>query len=92
MESIDVSHLAQFLGVALNHQVTQFSIAFTLAAFIHAQQVKKEIKLQMTGITEALNSVATALRQDLAAQIKRIGNIEDGVAKLAVRVDAIEKK
>lgn len=89
MESL--TYLQDLVGQALSHQVSQFGIAFVIAAWVHANQVKKEISGQMGLVTEAINNVATALRQDLAVQSDRIGNVEKKLINLNSRLETIEK-
>ncbi len=83
MEWLDVDNLPALLNAALASQVTQFGIAFSIAAFIHAGRMKKEIAFQMSNISLAVNNLATALRQDLASQAERLAEVE-------VRVNNIE--
>lgn len=63
-------------------KVAQFGFFFTLAAWIHSGRVKKEIAAQFTTITEAINNVATALHNDLAAHGSRLDNLTNRVDKL----------
>lgn len=92
MDWVDPDKALSLLNAALSHEVTQFSLAFGLAALIHAHQVKKEIANQMSQITEAVRDVAKTLREDLAEQSRRIGFIEDGVNQLQSRVESLEKE
>ena len=67
---------------ALRQDVFKFGFAFTLAALIHASQVKREISKQFTIMADAFNNLANALRQDLSEQTKRIVKVEERVDKL----------
>ncbi len=90
MDGIDLSGIGNLLNAALAHQVTQFGIAFSIAAWIHSGRLKKEIKNQMGDVVAAVDNVASVLRQDLIEQGSRIGNIESGLGKLSSRVDYLE--
>lgn len=70
------------VGQIMQQQVTQFGIAFSLAAWIHSGRVKKEIASQLNGIRTAVNDLAAALRQDLVAQSERISKIETRVSRI----------
>lgn len=94
---MDVLTQAQnFLGQAISHQVMQFGIAFGFAALVHAKQVRKEIRLQMSSMTESMvgsiDAVAKALKDDLGKQGERLSNVEVGVQKLNTRVEKLEKE
>lgn len=78
-------------SAALQSQVTQFGIAFSMAAWIHSGRMKKEIANQLSGITAALNNLGEALRQDLKIQSDRIEKVENGVNELKSRVINLEK-
>lgn len=88
---LDPDHIATLFGSALQSQVTQFGIAFSMAAWIHSGRMKKEIANQLSGITAALNKLGEALRQDLKIQSDRIEKVENGVNELKVRVINLEK-
>lgn len=89
---LDPEYFLKFFGAALNNQIAQAGIAFTFAAWIHSGRVKKEISSQFTYVTEAINNVATALRQDLAAHAVQISEIKDGFIELNIRVEYLEKQ
>jgi hypothetical protein len=80
------------LGEALSNQVSQFTMAFTIAAWVHSGRVKKEIRTQVGGIISSIDSVAQTLKQDLAAQGKRLDGVENTVKTLANRVEGLEKQ
>lgn len=81
----DIASLSQLFNSAFQHQVTQFTISFGLAAYIHSKQVNKEIKAQGQEFIASLNSIADALRADMAAQSKRLAVIEEDVGSLHCR-------
>ncbi len=82
---LDWIAVSDLISKGLSHQVTQFTIAFGVAAYIHAGRVKKEIASQMSGITGAINSLADALKKELSEHSARI-------EKLTSRVDSLEKE
>lgn len=92
MDWLNSETISSLMGEALGHQVTQFGIAFAIAAWVHAGRVKKEIKEQMSNVVAAVDNVASVLRQDLTHQSERIGHIEDGLGKLTTRVASLETK
>lgn len=89
---LDINAISDFLSSALSHQVTQFTIAFTIAAWIHSGRVRKEIASQMSRATDAINNLSTALRSDLNNHAQRISAVEGTQNLLTNRVDALEKR
>lgn len=93
--SLDPTSIAKLMSEAANSQIAQAGFFFTLAAWIHAGRVKKEIAANFQLVTDAINNVAVALRQDLSAQSSRIGGletkVEEGFTKITARVDALEQ-
>lgn len=87
---MDVVKIQELLGQAMNHQVTQFGLAFVIAAMIHAQQVRKEIAAQMASVVLSINEVAKALKDDLGKQSERLNGVETGIQKLNTRVEKLE--
>jgi hypothetical protein len=81
---MDLDTIQTFLGAALTHQVTQFTFAFSIAAFIHSGRMKKEIASQVSGITASIDGVTKALKDEILNQNSRIGSIEK-------RVEILEK-
>lgn len=71
--------VTEFLNEANRNQVFHYGFLFLIAAFIHAKQVRKEIALQFTAVSAALNNVADALKQDLAKHSQRLDTIEKEV-------------
>lgn len=96
----------KFVGEVVTHEIAQAGFFFTLAALIHARQVRKEIRSQFEFLTTAINSVATALKQDievhtktLEAQSSRLKTVENGFDELRTgltkahnRIDKLETK
>lgn len=60
------------LGSALQSQVAQFGFAFSLAAWIHAGRVKKEIGAQLGGIKDALTSLLKVESERITKLEKRM--------------------
>lgn len=71
--------IVEFLDPLSRMQVVHYGFLFLLAAFIHARQVRREIALQFTMVSAALNNVAKALTEDLAQHSERLDKIEKDV-------------
>lgn len=84
--------MTALFGSAMSHQVTQFTFAFSFAAWLHAGRVKKEIKDQLGGISISIDGVTQALRLDLQVQSKRLESVENAMTAVVSRVDKLEKK
>lgn len=78
----DMELISHLFGTAIGSQVAQFGVAFSIAAWIHAGRVKKEIAAQLSGIKDAVNDLSAALRQDLEKQSQRISQIDARVSKI----------
>lgn len=85
MDWLSAENIGTLLGTALGHQVTQFGIAFSIAAWLHAGRVKKEIRSQMESMIEAVDKVAKVLKEDLAGQASKL-------SELTTRVTTLETK
>lgn len=68
---------------AAQSQIAQAGFFFTVAAWLHAGRVKKEIRDNFSALTESINKVADAFREDLKVQVSRLDN-------LATRVQSLE--
>lgn len=75
---VDLEVLKNIFGAAASSDFTRTLSIFALAAYVHAKQVRKEIKLQF-------GELVGVLREDLEAQ-------KSVLDKLANRVDTIEFK
>lgn len=64
------------LSHAFSHQVTQFGLAFTVAAWLHGGRVKREIRLMGGEIGGAFNNLAEALKNDLKNLNERVAVLE----------------
>lgn len=82
---LDPTGLVGVMSQAAQSQIAQAGFFFTLAAWIHSGRVKKEIKLNFTTLTEAINNIAKTLREDLEKHGKRLDSLEG-------RVQTLEKK
>lgn len=79
---MDLDTIQIFLSAALTHQVTQFTFAFSIAAWIHSGRMKKEIASQVIGIKNSIDGVTMALKDEILNQSSRIGYIEKRVENL----------
>ncbi len=75
---MDLTGLSSFLSEAANHQVVQSGFLFTMAAFIHASQVKKEIATQFTTLTASIDRLAHAMETHSV----RLDNVEKDVGTI----------
>ncbi len=82
MDWLTQENLSAAVSATLASQVTQFGIAFALAAHIHASKMKKEIANQMGQVVDAINNLGRDLRKDMADQAKRIETVESEVKLL----------
>jgi len=80
----DPAAAMEVLLSVVNNELAQAGFFFALAAWIHSGRVKKEISKNFASITDAINNVASALRQDLQKHGERLDNISD-------RVETLEK-
>lgn len=79
---LDLTSLTAFIGDTASNQIAQAGFFFTAAAWIHSGRVKKEISRNFVLLTDAINNVATTLRQDLEKHGKRLDNLTDRVENL----------
>lgn len=89
---LDPSSFINHLSLAAQSQITQAGFFFTLAAWLHAGRVKKEIKDNFLILTDALNNLGDALRNELrnhadqlAAHAKMLDTLGKTVEELAVK-------
>lgn len=89
--------VSRLFGEAANNQIIQAGFFFTIAAFIHSGQVKREIKANFASLTDAINNVAASLREDLRSHSDKIEKNSYEVRKnseelvdLKVRVQNVE--
>lgn len=82
---IDPEQLKYIFGEAASNQIAQAGFFFTVAAWLHSGRVKKEIKENFSSLTQAINDVASAFREDLKAHSEQLKN-------LSSRVQSLEEK
>jgi len=81
---VDPELVKHFLSETAQSQIAQAGFFFTMAAWLHAGRVKKEIGRNFEALTAALNSMATALRKDLDGHREILANH-------GTRLDNLEK-
>ena len=79
---IDPETIQTFLGEAAANEVTRAGLFFTLAAWIHAGRMKKEISSNFSSLTNAINNVAESLREDLKNHSDKLDNLNSRVTIL----------
>lgn len=89
---LNIESIHALLSDAWQLEVVKYTMAFTIAAWLHRNWVRKDMSEQFTKVAEAINNVAATLSQDLAAQANRLVNVEDSVGKLSGRVEALETR
>lgn len=76
--------LVAFLSESAQSQIAQAGFFFTIAAWLHSGRVKKEIKSNFDSLTNAINKVADAFREDLKRHGDRLDNLDSRVQILEV--------
>ena len=77
-----VDAISKLFSEATQNQITQAGFCFTLAAWLHAGRVKKEIRENFAALTESIDKVALAFRDDLKAHAARLDNLSERVTSL----------
>lgn len=77
--------VVKLLSETAQSQLAQAGFFFTIAAWLHSGRVKKEIRENFSALTQAIDNVANAFREDLKLQGARLDN-------LASRVSSLENK
>ena len=80
-----MEYLKELLPASVVQDVLRFGAIFSLAAFIHAKQMRIEIKKQFTVLIDAFNNWA-------ATYEKRIELVEDEVRQLKLLSRSINNK
>jgi len=80
----DLQILEHWLGELFSYEITKMTIAFTIAARLHRAWVRKDIREQVSHVTDAIDRVATVLAAD-------IRDIRSDVGGLGARVTTLEK-
>ena len=78
----DLSQILNLASSAASSQIAQAGFFFTVAAWIHSGRVKREISKNFSSITDAINNVATALREDLQKHGERLDKLDKRVENL----------
>ena len=87
---IDSEIIKTLFGEAASNQIAQAGFFFLIASWIHSGRVKKEIKLNFAGLTEAINNVADSLKKDLKSHSEILGKQAGSIDNLSLRVQYIE--
>lgn len=87
----DPTQILTLASSAASSQIAQAGFFFTIAAWIHSGRVKREIGKNFSSITDAINNVATALREDLQKHGERLDKHEVKLDKISGRVETLEK-
>lgn len=91
MDWLNLETIQVIGGNAFSQQFAIWTTSLGLASWIHSGRVKKEMREQMSQITDAINSLSHALRQDMALQSQRIGMVEKTLVNMDTRVSELEK-
>lgn len=83
--------VTKVLSQTAQSQMAQAGFFFTLAAWLHAGRVKKEIRTNFESLTVAITQVAEAFRSDLKAHGQRLDNLANRVESLEERTKPIEE-
>jgi len=83
----DPASILNFLSTVASSQIAQAGFFFTVAAWIHSGRVKTEISKHFSSITDAINNVATALREDLQKHGERLDKIDKRVENLEIKIN-----
>ncbi len=93
--TVDPNILVQHMSLIAQSQIAQTGFFFTLAAWLHAGRVKKEIKESFSGLTNSLNDLSAALQQELkihAAELADHANKLDNLGKSVAVLQSELKK
>lgn len=81
--SLDPELLKNLFGATASGDFMRTCAIFALAAFVHARQVRKEIKAQFA-------LLVSVLQADLEAQKKNVGMLAERIDKIEVRLQLKE--
>lgn len=79
---LDPEMLYAFGERFFSHQLTQMTMAFTMAAFIHSIRVKKEIKLAFTSLTDSITAVGVTIGNEVNGVKREVSNLNTRVAEV----------
>lgn len=77
LELLNVDAVKSFMSDAASSDFTRTCAIFSAAAYIHASQVRKEIKSQITELVSVLKEDLSATRSMLASVVTRVDKIEN---------------
>lgn len=77
-----VEPVLKLLSDTAQSQIAQAGFFFTVSAWLHAGRVKKEIRENFSLLTNAIDKVADAFREDLKLQSARLDNLASRVQSL----------
>lgn len=89
---LDLGVIGSAFGEAMNHEIIRYVTAFSIAAWIHSKNVRKEIKLQMAGLIESIDAVRETLADEIKVQAKRIELHDDRLDQIQGRIDYLVNK
>jgi hypothetical protein len=89
---LDLSTIISAFGEAMNHEIIRYVTAFSIAAWIHSKNVRKEIKLQMAGLIESIDAVRETLADEIKVQAKRIELHNERLDHMQGRIDYLANK
>lgn len=89
---LDLGVIGSAFGEAMNHEIIRYVTAFSIAAWIHSKNVRKEIKLQMSGLIESIDAVRETLADEIAIQAKRIELHDERLDHIQGRIDFLSTK
>lgn len=83
--SLNPDLFIKFLNDTYSSTVTQFGFCFLLASWVHAREVRIEIRTQIGGLVEAINQVKETLSADLHLQAERLEKVEGRLSALETK-------
>lgn len=88
---VDAETVVNLLKESTQNQITQAGFFFTLAAWLHAGRVKKEIKENFNSLKESIDNLGLAFKKDLKAHNDRLDNLSERVETLEVSRKGVTK-
>lgn len=85
--SLDPAKFMEFVSDSIAHEYVRMTLLFVVAAFFHRQGMKKD----NGKLTDAINNLGDALRDDLRTLGGEIVTVKESVSKINTRVEALEK-
>lgn len=92
LDFLDQDQVVALLGDVASNKIAQSGFFFTLAAWLHAGRVKKEIASQFQLVTTSINSVAQTLGASLNVQQEITSTLVKDVSELKTDVSEIKSK